>query len=157
MIRADLGDTVAVRYTGRLADGTVFDASSQPLRFILGKKEVISGFETAIAGMYMGESKTFTVPPEQAYGALDEKLVETVDRAILPPGLDPQVGKQLQITGQSGNRLLVLVTAVDEQTVTLNGNHPLAGKELTFEVELLEVKKDLKVGPGEASIFPPLP
>ncbi len=155
MIKANQGDSVAVHYTGRLADGTVFDTSAQrPLRFILGQGEVIAGFDAAIAGMYMGESKTFTVAPEAGYGLRDEKLVEVVDRRILPAGLNPQVGRQLEITGKSGNRLLVLVVGLDAETVTLDGNHPLAGKELTFEVELLEVKKDPNIG---ASLFPPMP
>jgi peptidylprolyl isomerase len=143
MIRAMQGDTVKVRYTGRLADGTVFDASpaERPLRFILGKKEVIAGFETAVTGMYMGESRTVTIPPEQAYGPHEGQYVETVARGMLPAQVDPQPGQQLEITAQNGNKLLVLVAEVTDETVTLDGNHPLAGKELIFDIELLEVTK----------------
>ncbi len=147
MIRADQGDTVKVRYIGRLADGTVFDASpaERPLHFILGRQEVIPGFDEGVTGMFTGEAKTFTVPPEKAYGPYQESSREEIDRSLLPAHLDLQVGRQLEITGENGNRLLVLVAALGEGTVTLDGNHPLAGKELTFEIELLEVTKDLKV------------
>jgi peptidylprolyl isomerase len=158
MIRADQGDTVTVHYTGRLTDGTVFDASTErPLQFILGRREVIAGFDDAITGMYTGEKKVFTIPPEKGYGHPEEKYIEVIDRSLLTSALNLQVGRQLEITAQSGNQLLVLIAALDEQTVTLDGNHPLAGKELTFEVELLEVKKDLKVGPGLDSLFPAMP
>ncbi len=143
MIRAMQGDTVKVRYTGRLADGTVFDASPEgrPLHFILGRREVIAGFDAAVTGMYTGESKTVTIPPEEAYGPHEEKYLETVERSALPSGVTLQVGRQMAITAPSGDRLLVLVTALTEKTVTLDGNHPLAGKPLTFDIELLEVSK----------------
>ena len=149
MIRAAKGDTVHVRYIGRLEDGTVFDRSPEerPLPFILGRSEVPAGFDEAVTGMYAGERKTFTVSPEKGYGAHDGAYVEEIDRALIPDGVDLHPGRQLEITGQSGNRLLVLVTAVTDSTVTLDGNHPLAGKELTFEVELLEVKKAPPVPP----------
>lgn len=149
MIRAMQGDTVKVRYVGRLADGTVFDASpaERPLRFILGKKEVIAGFDAAVTGMYRGESHTVTIPPEQAYGPHEAQYVETVPRSMLPAGVDPQPGQQLEITAQNGNKLLVLVTETTTDTVTLDGNHPLAGKELVFAIDLLEVTK---MPPGQA-------
>jgi peptidylprolyl isomerase len=149
MIRAMQGDTVKVRYTGRLADGTLFDASpaERPLCFILGKKEVIAGFDAAVTGMFMGESRTVTIAPEQAYGPHEEQYVETVERGMLPPQVDPQPGRQLEITAQNGNKLLVMVVEATADSVTLDGNHPLAGKELIFDIELLEVHK---TPPGQA-------
>jgi peptidylprolyl isomerase len=156
MIRAMQGDTVKVRYTGRLADGTVFDASpaERPLSFILGKKEVIAGFDAAVAGMYTGESRTVTIGPEQAYGPHEEQYVETIERSMLPAQVDPQPGQQLEITAQNGNKLLVLVTGVTDATVTLDGNHPLAGKELIFHIELLEVHKTPPGQDNPALLFP---
>jgi peptidylprolyl isomerase len=149
MIRAMQGDTVKVKYTGRLGDGTVFDASpaERPLRFIIGKKEVIAGFEAAVTGMYMGESRTVAIAPEQAYGPHEAQYVETVARAMLPAQVAPQAGQQLEITAHSGDKLLLLVTEVTAETVTLDGNHPLAGRELIFDIELLEVTK---TPPGQA-------
>ena len=144
-IRAAQGDTVKVRYTGRLADGTIFDASPEdrPLTFILGRKEVIAGFEEVVEGMYQGESKTFTLPPEKAYGPHELQYVEEIERSQLPPGVDLQLGHQLEISMENGDKLLVLITGLTEESVTLDGNHPLAGKELTFDMELLEVKKNV--------------
>lgn len=143
MIRAIKGDSVKVRYTGRLADGTVFDASpdDRPLQFILGRGEVVAGFDEGVTGMYTGECKTFTFPPEKGYGFPEPQYVEEIERSQLPDGLEVHVGCQLEITSDKGDRLLVLVSAVDEKSITLDGNHPLAGKELTFDVELLEVTK----------------
>lgn len=143
MIRADQGDIVKVQYTGRLADGTVFDASpaDRPLHFIIGKEEVIPGFEAAVAGMYLGEKKSVTVPAEQAYGPHDVRYVDTIERSRLPAGLELEVGRQLEVTCEDDERLLLMVTDLTEATVTLDGNHPLAGKELHFDIELLAVDK----------------
>jgi len=143
MIRANQGDIVRVHYIGRLADGTVFDASpaDRPLHFIIGKNEVIPGFEAAVAGMYLGEKKSVIISPEQAYGPHDERYVETLERCRLPAGVELQVGRQLEVTSADDERLLLLVTALTETTVTLDGNHPLAGKDLHFDIELLSVDK----------------
>jgi peptidylprolyl isomerase len=143
MIRADKGDIVKVHYTGRLADGTVFDASpaDRPLHFITGKEEVIPGFEAAVTGMYLGEKKSVTIPAEQAYGPHHERYVDTVERSRLPAGLELKVGRQIEVTCEDDERLLLLVTALTETTVTLDGNHPLAGKDLHFDIELLAVDK----------------
>ena len=125
-VRADNGDIVKVQYTGRLADGTVFDASpaDRPLHFILGRQEVIAGFDAAVAGMYLGEKKSVQIPPEQAYGAHDPGRVETVERSLLPAGIELQVGRQLELTFENDERMRVLVTALTETAVTLDGNHP---------------------------------
>lgn len=150
MIRADQGDIVKVQYTGRLGDGTVFDASppERPLQFIIGRGEVISGFDQAIIGMYQGGRKTVTIAPEQAYGAHRADLVEEVKRSLLPDNLPLEVGRQLEVTSAEGNRFVVLVTALGEDSVTLDANHPLAGRELVFDIELLGVEKVKAELPG---------
>jgi peptidylprolyl isomerase len=151
MIRADQLDAVTVHYTGTLEDGTVFDQSPEdrPLRFILGKGEVIPGFDAAVQGMFQGEDKTFVIPCEDAYGARREDLVETVDRSQLPADVELKAGIQLEITRQDDSVLNVKVLEVTKDTVTLDANHPLAGKPLTFKIQLLKVVKD----PPEAKLM----
>lgn len=143
MIRAAQGDIVKVHYTGKLADGTVFDASPEdrPLHFILGKHEVIAGFEAAVAGMYLGEKKSVIIPAEQAYGTHQKRFVDTLDRSRLPADVELQVGRQLEVISTNDERMLLMVTALTESTVTLDGNHPLAGKDLRFDIHLLAVDK----------------
>lgn len=143
MFKAEAGDTVTVGYTGRLTDGTVFDASPQdkPLMFILGQQEVIAGFDAAVAGMVIGEKRTVTIPPEQAYGKTKPELTEEVERKDLPENLDLRPGIQLEVTRQDGSKFFVMVQAVGEETVTLDANHPLAGRELTFDIDLLDIRK----------------
>ena len=143
MFKAEEGDTVTVGYAGRLADGTVFDASPEdkPLMFILGQQEVIPGFEAAVAGMVIGEKRTVTVPPEQAYGPPKPELIEEVERKALPESLDLRTGIQLEVTRQDGSTFYVMVNAVTDETVTLDANHPLAGRELTFDIDLLDIRK----------------
>ncbi len=151
MIRADQLDAVTVNYTGTLKDGTVFDQSPEdrPLRFILGKGEVIPGFDAAVQGLFQGEEKTFVIPCEDAYGAHREELVETIDRSQLPSDVELKAGIQLEITRQDDSVLNVMVLKVTKDTVTLDSNHPLAGKPLTFKIQLLEVVKD----PPEAKMM----
>lgn len=143
MYYAAKGDTVKVHYTGRLSDGTVFDTSEDkaPLSFIIGKNEVITGFEEAVVGMVTGEKKTVSITPDKAYGESRENLVETVERNTLPQDLDLKVGGQLEVTRQDGSVFLVMVTSLEEDAVTLDANHPLAGKELIFDIAMLEIKK----------------
>lgn len=151
MIRADQGDIVQVRYTGRLEDGTVFDATPEdrPLSFIVGRREVIPGFEQAVIGMYQGGKKTVTVAAEEAYGPHRPELVEEMQRSLLPADLHLEVGRQLEVEPQQGNKFLLLVCGISDETVTLDGNHPLAGRDLIFDIELLKVEKQ-QVG----NIFP---
>ena len=151
MIRADQLDAVTVHYTGTLEDGTVFDQSPEdrPLCFILGKGEVIPGFDVAIQGLFQGESKTVVIPCEDAYGAHREDLVETVERSMLPADVKLAKGIQLEVTRQDDSVLKVKVVEVTKETVTLDANHPLAGKPLTFNIELLKVVKD----PPEAQMM----
>lgn len=141
MAEARHGDTVRVHYTGRLADGTVFDTSlgQEPLEFTLGAGQVILGFEEAVVGMNPGESKTVEVSAEQAYGPHREELVLEVDRRQVPPDLDLEVGQQLVLRQAPGQLIRVMVTNLSESSVTLDANHPLAGKDLTFEIQLMEI------------------
>ena len=141
MAQAKKGDTVRVHYTGKLEDGTVFDSSRSrhPLQFTLGNGQVIAGFESAITGMTIGESKTTVIPMEQAYGVRRDDMIVTVMRDQLPPDLDVKVGQRLEITQADDKVLLVTVTAVTDSSITLDSNHPLAGKSLTFDLELIDI------------------
>ena len=141
MIRAAHNNTVTVKYTGKLADGTIFDASPEdsPLSFIIGREEVVKGFEAAVLDMSQGETKTVVIEPYQAYGELNPALTEEVNRADLPENLELTEGGQLEVTQSDGSILLLMIDKVTEETVTLDSNHPLAGKALTFVIELLEV------------------
>lgn len=141
MAQAKNGDTVKIHYTGSLEDGTVFDSSAgrEPLEFTLGEGAVIPGFEKAAVGMDAGEKKKFTIPCDEAYGERNEELIYVVDKSELPQGIDPEPGMALQAQGPDGQPFLLNVTAVAEEKVTLDANHPLAGKDLTFEIELVAV------------------
>jgi peptidylprolyl isomerase len=135
------GDTVKVHYTGKLEDGTVFDSSNDrdPLQFTIGKGQVIRGFEQAIVGMNLAESKTVTIPMDKAYGAHREEMVMAVGRNKFPEDMQLEVGQQLQIRLEDGQLISVMVTEVTESSVTLDANHPLAGKDLTFDIHLVEI------------------
>lgn len=141
MAQAKKGDTVKVHYTGSLESGTVFDSSANrdPLQFTIGKGEVIPGFEQAVEGMDAGESKTEKIPADQAYGPYIKDMVVEVDRKQMPPDIQPEVGQQLQVRRDDGNIIPVILTAVSESKVTLDANHPLAGRTLVFQIELLEI------------------
>jgi FKBP-type peptidyl-prolyl cis-trans isomerase 2 len=140
-VKAKDGDTVKVDYTLTLDDGTVYDESTagEPFEFTLGENEVITGFEDAVKGMKVGDTKTVTLTPEQAYGEYYDELVMVVDRSELPAEIVPTVGQY--ITGQSsdGTTRDFLITEVTDTTITINGNAPLAGKTLTFEITLVEI------------------
>lgn len=140
MSQAQRGDTVRVHYTGTLQDGSVFDSSQgrEPLEFQLGAGQVIPGFEEAIAGMEVGEAKTVTLPADQAYGARRSELLLTLPRNQFPEHIDPQVGQQLQLT-QGEESFVVTVHEVNGDAVVLDGNHPLAGEDLVFALELVEI------------------
>jgi FKBP-type peptidyl-prolyl cis-trans isomerase 2 len=139
--KAKDGNTVQVNYTGKLADGIVFDSSigRQPLEVILGKGQVIPGFEKAILGMKVGENKTVTISANEAYGPSRSELIFEVPKENLPTGVTPQVGQQLQGSKADGSTMVATVTKVSDKTVTLDGNIPLAGKALTFEIELVKI------------------
>jgi len=141
MAQAKHSDTVKVHYTGKLEDDTVFDTSvnRDPLQFTIGKGQVIPGFEQAVVGMNPGESKTTKVPVDQAYGPHRKEMVLEVDRKQFPADLKPEVGQEYQIPQAQGRPTVVTITDVSESKIVLDANHPLAGKDLIFDVQLLEV------------------
>jgi peptidylprolyl isomerase len=141
MAIAGIGDTVRVHYTGKLSDGTIFDTSlgREPLEFTIGDGRLIPGFEKAVIGMTTGETKTVFIAPEDAYGPYLEELTADVDLSQFPPHIKPEVGLHLQIRQENGSFVDVVITKITGSTVTLDANHPLAGKELIFEIELLEI------------------
>jgi FKBP-type peptidyl-prolyl cis-trans isomerase 2 len=141
MVQAKPGDTVKIHYTGRLDDGTVFDSSvnREPLEFTLSGGQVIPGFDEAVLGMTPGESKTQKIPMDQAYGPHREEMVLEISRQQIPPELEPEVGQQLQVQQENGQAIPVFVTEVTESNVTLDANHPLAGEDLTFDIQLVEI------------------
>ena len=134
------GDTVRVHYTGTLADGTVFDSSRErePLEFVLGGGMIIPGFEQAVQGREAGDTVTVTIAPADAYGEADPDLVFTVDRAQVPDHIPLTVGAPPQLSNEQG-QMDVTITEVTDEEITLDANHPLAGKELTFEIEIVSV------------------
>lgn len=141
MTQAKRGDTVRIHYTGKLSDGTQFDSSAgkDPLEFSLGSGQVIPGFDEAVDGMNIGDSKTVTIPPEQAYGQKHEQLIQDVPKQALPDDITPEVGMQLQSKSPDGRVLHLVVTNVGDDTITVDGNHPLAGEDLTFDIELVGI------------------
>jgi peptidylprolyl isomerase len=141
MSEAKNGDQVKVHYTGKLTDGTVFDSSVQreALRFTLGEGQLIPGFEKAVLGMQVGQEKTLTIPAVEAYGPHNQQLVFSVERSSLPANVDPSVGQRFQVKQKDGSVTAVTVTAIAEANVTFDANHPLAGKDLIFDLQLVEI------------------
>lgn len=141
MAQAKMGDTVKVHYTGKLDDGTVFDSSAdrEPLQFTIGSGNIIPGFEQAVVGMSLGDSKTEKIPIDQAYGPYVDEMVVTIERRQMPADLEPEVGQQLQIQQPNGQIIPVIVTDVSDSQVTLDANHPLAGEDLIFDINLVEI------------------
>jgi peptidylprolyl isomerase len=141
MQAANDGQTVRVHYTGTLSDGRTFDSSRErdPLEFTLGGGQVIGGFEEAVAGMAPGETRTVTIAAEAAYGPHRPELVQELPRSDIPPEVDLTPGNRLAAKDQAGNELVLTVVDVDAETAKLDANHPLAGEDLTFEIELVEL------------------
>jgi peptidylprolyl isomerase len=141
MTTAKQGDTVQVHYTGKLEDGTVFDSSAnrEPLQFTIGAGQIITGFEHAVVGMTPGESKSATIVADQAYGQHREDMVLQVERDQFPSHISPEVGQRLQISQPNGQPIVVTITDVSQVNVTLDANHPLAGQDLTFDIELVAI------------------
>ena len=141
MSKAKSGDTVKIHYTGTLEDGTEFDSSAgrEPLEVALGGGQVIPGFDTAVDGMGVGDSKTVTIAPGEAYGEWHEQLVQEVPKSALPEDMKPEVGMQLQSQSPEGQVMNLVVAEVADESITVDGNHPLAGKALTFAIELVEI------------------
>lgn len=141
MPKSKQGDTVKVHYTGKVKDGEVFDSSfdKEPLQFTLGEGQVIQGFEKAVTGMEPGETRTANIPTEEAYGPARDDLVVEVARDDIPEHIDPKTGQRLEVQQADGRKVPVTVTSVSDEKVTLDANHPLAGKNLTFDIKLLEI------------------
>ena len=141
MAQAKLGDTIKIHYTGTLTDGTPFDSSHgrDPLEIELGAGNVIPGFEAAVVGMSPGDTKTVTVTEDEAYGPRHEEAVQEFPRSAIPENIDLEIGLQLQAQGPNGKPMILTVTSLGEETVTLDPNHPLAGRDLVFELELVEI------------------
>lgn len=141
MAEARIGNIVKVHYRGTLQDGTEFDSSAgrDPLQFTLGEGAVLNEFEMAVAGMSPGDKKTFTIKSGEAYGEYDEGLVMEFDRGQLPPSITPEVGLHLQFEQDDGQAGMVKIIRVTDTRISVDANHPLAGKDLTFDIQLLEV------------------
>jgi FKBP-type peptidyl-prolyl cis-trans isomerase 2 len=150
MQQVKAGDTVKVHYHGRLTDGTTFDSSEgrEPLEFKVGSGQVIKGFDDGVTGMEVGEKKTINIPVDEAYGAKNEEMVVNFPRANFPEDLNPEVGMQLNMTNGSGQVIPVVIVEVGEEEVILDANHPLAGQELIFDLELVSI------GSGSRIIMP---
>ena len=141
MSQAKSGDTVRIHYTGTLDDGTEFDTSSgrDPLEFVLGQGQVISGFDKAVDGMQVGDKKSVRIEADDAYGQHHEELVQEVPLSALPDEITPERGMALQSQNPEGQVTNLVVTAVTDETFTVDANHPLAGQVLSFDIELMEI------------------
>ena len=143
MAKAKKGDKVKIHYTGRLSDGTVFDSSigQEPLEFRIGDKQIFPKIEEAVIGMDINETKTVVVPADEAYGPYREDMVVDVPKDSFPSDIQPEVGLQLELVQSNNQPIIVTILKVTEKTVTLDANHPLAGKDLTFDVQLVEISQ----------------
>jgi len=142
MSQVKQGDTVKIHYTGRLEDGTVFDSSvtrDEPIEFKVGDGRLLPEFETGVIGMTSGDTKTISISHENAYGAYRDDMVITVERDQIPDNLELETGQQLQLVREGGQPIAVSVKAIAEATVTLDANHPLAGEDLIFDLQLMEI------------------
>jgi peptidylprolyl isomerase len=144
MSQAKSGDSVKIHYTGTLDDGTQFDSSAgrDPLEFELGSGQVIPGFDKAVDGMSVGDRKSVNIPAEDAYGVHHQQMVQDVPRDALPAEMEPAEGMSLQAEGPDGQAFNLVITAIQEETITVDGNHPLAGKALNFDLELVSIGQD---------------
>lgn len=142
MSKATTNSTVQVHYTGKLTSGEIFDSSAnrEPLEFTVGAGMMIPGFDAAVNGMELNEKKTINIPAEEAYGPHRPEMIQEVGRNQLPPELKPEVGQTLMAGSPEGQQMPVVVTEVKEESILIDANHPLAGKELIFDIELVAVK-----------------
>lgn len=141
-MKAKEGSKVKIEYEGKLEDGTVFDSSEKhgkPLEFELGKQMVIKGFEEAIIGMEKGQEKEITIKPEQAYGEYNDQLIKKIPREQLPQDQEPKPGMMLAIGTPDGRQFPAKIKEVTDKEITLDLNHPLAGKTLKFKIKLVEL------------------
>lgn len=147
MQQAKSGDTVKVHYSGRLTDGTTFDSSEgrEPLEFKVGNGDVIKGFDEGVSGMSVGDKKTVHIPADEAYGQKEDERIIQFPRANFPPDLNPQVGMQLNMTNGGGQVIPVTIIDMDADNVTLDANHPLAGQDLIFDIELVDIAGNSRI------------
>lgn len=141
MAEAKDGDRVKVHYTGRLDDGSEFDTSQgrDPIEFTIGGGEILPGVEQAVVGLEPGGKNTVKLPADEAYGERRDDMIQELERSVLPQEIEPEVGLQLQAQSPGGGPMLLTITEVADDKVTVDANHPLAGKDLTFDVELVEI------------------
>ena len=141
MSHASQGDTVRIHYTGKLEDGTILESSCKctPLELVLGAGQVMGGLERAVHGMEPGECKSVPIPVAEAFGARRADMIFEIDRDCLPVNVDPEIGHEVIIDGREGRPIPVILKAVSESTVTVDANHPLAGRDLVFDLELVEI------------------
>lgn len=141
MTQAKSGDKVTVHYTGTLADGSEFDSTREAdaLEFTIGDGELIKGFDDAVTGMAIGETKTVTIPAEEAYGTANEEMIFDIERSQFDESVTPELGQRFQFEAPDGQQIVVTITEIDGDQITLDANHPLAGEDLTFELELMTI------------------
>ena len=141
MSQAKSGDTVKIHYTGTLDDGSEFDSSAgrDPLEFTVGSGQDIPGFDKAVEGMAVGDQKKVRIEAEDAYGEPSDQMIQEVPKSALPDDLEPKEGMGLQAKGQDGRVINLTITEVSDETITVDGNHPLAGKPLNFDIELVSI------------------
>jgi peptidylprolyl isomerase len=141
MQEVKVGDNVKVHYHGKLQDGTTFDSSEgrEPLAFVVGKGQVIKGFDDALSGMKVGDKKTVNIPVDQAYGERNDGMMMEYPLKDFPADMKPEVGMQLYMSDNQGNNFPVVIAEIKEEMVLLDGNHPLAGKDLIFDIELVSI------------------
>ena len=141
MAQANQGDTVRIHYSGKLTDGTLFDSSDggNPLEFKIGENTIIPKLEASVVGMVVGDMATIEIEFADAYGPRLDEAVQTVERSMFPDEVDLTIGGQLQATAPDGKQLILTVLEVSDEMVTLDGNHPLSGQDLVFDIELVEI------------------
>ena len=151
MQTAKKGDKVKVHYHGKLTDGTTFDSSEgrAPLEFEVGSGQVIPGFDEGVTGLQIGEKRTVNIPAAQAYGPVSDDQIVEFPKSQFPADMTPEVGMPLQMSNDQGQNFQVVIKEVKEDTVVLDANHPLAGKDLIFDIELVDIV------PGKSSIIMP--
>ena len=147
MRSAKTGSRVKATYTVKLENGKVFDMPEgyMPLEFTVGKGEVIRGLEEAVIGMKAGDTKTVTMPPEKAYGPKQKELIKKLKRSKFPDNIKPIVGLEIQARQPDGNIIDLIITDISDEEITLDANHPLAGKDLIFDIQLLEILQPIHI------------